>query len=467
MQSDRPIISVYFTSTSMTINQFFTALFFLPLGLLGQSEPSQVIVALPTANVEITEAYLRTMLEYQFSRFITGDAVGGLGSYASLTTGSDQLKLGTTYAVSDRKLITAEISAGAIEGVAGLFTDGRINRGVSGQLTYHQLIRLSKESEIRVSTAVVEELNAKKAKIEQDYAAASLKVTHEEALKEAEAELAQQQAKLKNTQDNRANAYVRAVLENKIKVLKGNVEIMKDPAYFSIHAANLHERKDDALAAVDASVAGQKISWLNLFWVSLGIGVESQRFALFQPLDTTAGAVTTKEYTDRGLQAALSHYRYHRGGPGDLFVSLGLSYRKNTNLGSLKSITLRQVDPVAGDSTAVAIEDRKVFVGDYREDQDQLRVFLEYYNFFNFNRQGNLALHLGPELLVRDGHKPNVNMTIGLLLPFIKKDSSRSALNVETFIKLQNVFGPTARTSALRGKTILGVSVSFPITFLN
>lgn len=459
--------------------------------LNGQSVAEQPVVALPAVKEELTDEYLRILLQYQFSKFISGDAIAGIGNYASVSTGSDLLKLGATYVFNERKLITAEISAGAIEGVAGLLSDGRLNRNVSGKAFYHRLVRLGRKSQIKVDRAFLNHLDTEQAKIKQTFEQERLKNRHNLALSQARIALEAENVKLiqlkathaslpapadeppiiaadKMKMAKKASAkYLVARSEQIITTLSNNISVLESDGYFGNQRAYIDSREEAALDKVRATVASQAIECLNFHWVTFGAGATNKEFSLYEPLDTTPNAIVRQNYNDISLYAAFSHYRNEPGRSGDVFWSIGLDYSRNSNIGSLKSLTLRSSTPISGDSTTVVVDEQKVLVGEYEEDLDRLRIFYDNYYFFSVGSQENIALHFGPDLLLRDGSKPHVNLTLGLLIPFLKEGSTQSVVNVETFIRLQNLFGTGAGSSSLKGKSVIGLSVSFPLPFLN
>ena len=460
---------------------FNTLLVFLTVSL--SSVGLAQVVPIPDTSFNFEKEDFRTILRFQFSKVITGNTYSNIGSFAKVSTDNNQVKVGATFVQNKNSLITGEVAAGALEGVAGLFTNGKLNSNVSINFAKHWLIKFGDQDRVSVQQRLIYDLKLAEAKIEAGYTENRLKIQNEQPLNRAKIDLLDENAKLKSLE--KLDSLIRTttvgkvdslrldslryaidVREESIRRLKLEIDVMSDGLYFTEQQTFLLQRYQAAKAELKAKIPTIAISHINLHWITFGFGVDSDQFTLFTASDTTDNRLASKQYTSRYLQLALSQYRYNAMGKGDIHWSAGVKYSLTNNTSSLSSSTIRKTEGIPGDSLRVAYTEQKVLSGGYKVDLDQLTAYGDYYQFFDLGGIHGMAFHLYPQLLVRDGFKPEVSLHAGFLYPFTDK-SDKSVANVELFLRLGDLFHSSETNPGISKSNILGVSASFPVTFFN
>ncbi|WP_116125011.1 hypothetical protein [Lewinella sp. IMCC34183] len=467
--------------------------FCLLLGLLfclAASAVAQSEYRLPQNNtrVSLTEEDLRDVLTVQFSKFITANNYAVLGSFAEVSTTNGLLDLGATFIPNKNVLFTTNVSAGAIDGVAGLFNNGKLNSKVVVNAAAHRLLNLSK-TKLSIDRLVEYDLETERAKVLSTYTADTLKFHYQYPLVQARLDRAKERRKLTEVtvtrdsllriirspwpshlaQDSAAYAkveYNRRMSEDRLALLDANIAVMEVPGYFGVQKSFAEDRKEKALAAIDNKVSQQSVTSLNLWWVTFGAGVQRDRFTHLTPGDTAGITLVPITHTDRQMQLALSYYSYDDYLSKDRFLTVGLRYRRGNNVNSLTSATVRTTKAVTGDTTQIYYTEQKVLQGDYRTRLDELTAYIDYYQYLEIFSSTRIACHLNPAYLVRDGYKPELSLTLGLLYPFRKAKSPESIANVEVFIRFRDLMNDRPSGDGTPAGATLGLSASFPINFL-
>ncbi|PPK87750.1 hypothetical protein CLV84_0701 [Neolewinella xylanilytica] len=459
----------------------------------------------PETRTTLTEADLREMLTVQFSKFITSNSNAVLGSFAGFSTINGQFELGATLIPSNNFLITTKVSAGAIEGVAGLFNNGKLNSKVTMNAAGHRLLNLNNQPDIRFSPALEYRSETEKAQELSKYSAEVLKYTSQQPLLQARLDLENETTTLsqinsklsvlgggvanpvspqfqKDTTNFKILEYQKAESLRKITILKSNIDVMKKPGYFDAQVDRANERIRSTLHTINQGVSQLTVSGLNVHWITLGLGVERDRFTLLSVTDSVEMVSEFVTHTGRRLQLAFSHYRYNDpinqepvedASPQDLadpirdeYWSVGAKYGRGNNAGSLKSATLRETSAIPGDSSRVYYTEQKVLQGKFRDELDELTLYINYYRFFTAFADTRAAYHIYPSLWIRDGYEPEVSLTVGLLYPFHNQKSPESIANVEIFLQFRNLMNDRIGQNGIGGGSTVGLTATFPIDFL-
>jgi hypothetical protein len=199
-------------------------------------------------------------------------------------------------------------------------------------------------------------------------------------------------------------------------------------------------------------------------WFSIGYGVRNDKFKYFDSSLELSKQVMDTTYTSHNIRFAYSHYDWSSARKTDTYYSFGFNLGVTSDLSRLSKREIKDIRTVSEDPLREAIATQSVFEGDYKEDVKELTTFMDYYLFYGQRR--TVAIHLNPKVVITDNRKPASSFKFGVLVPFQKSDDQTSIINLEVFYQLNDVFNTLESKKSLLGRNAIGLSATFPITFL-
>ncbi len=441
-----------------------------------------------------SEEEFQEILNVQFSKIITGNTFSNFGNFASVSTDEKTLKAGVNIFENTGTIVNINVSGGATKGISDLFTDGELNSNISIDGTYHWIspfgkIQIERDTEVRDSFNIEEE------KILKEYDIESMGAVRYKDLTFKELELKKfddTRTKLlgkKNTVSNDASLaptikqlrvdslsaeievveYEMLKLEKKVKKLrkeKNEIEGMGlgDEEKIDLLKEIARQKRDKKLEALRKKRMASEIEAIKLSWFSFGLNYRNDSFKLFDESMEATKQVIDSSFTSSGFNFAYSHYNWSKSNDFDIFVSFGFSYSNTSNLSSLKSVEVVDTQFTSDDSQREVLQKQSAFLGEFKENIEQVMPFVDFYMFYGRTR--TIALHINPTLLARDFQKPTTSVKLGLLVPFQKVDKQTSVVNLEIFYRLNDIFNTSESQETLLGRNTIGLQATFPINFL-
>lgn len=433
----------------------------------------------------ITNKEFRQILNLQFSKLITGNTFANIGNYASIKTTDETLSISASILNKNGDIISFEATGGATEGVFDLFNSGDLSTNISGQITYHIVINPFSNTTIKRNSFERDDIRDELQKIVDNYNAETIAIEHKKELLDLKFKLDKVMSKKVAMGDSlksliaihKANPTEKLKLEinrltyevDKVKfdinTLNRRKKKIENDKYFEYAQEIVEQKYDKAIIENNKKVINQAISGISLYWVSIGYGIRNDGFKLFDLSLDLANQIQKKEALTHQLNIALSHYDWENSSNKDIYWSAGASLKIGNNFSSLDKLKIRDFQESASDTNRELFLEQNVFVGDFKDNLNEIRMFFDYYKFYKTSSMNNIALHLNPSLLVRENTKPITSLWTGIVIPFKKTEETSSILNFEIFYSFNDLFNTSESNDGLIGRNTIGFSAIFPINF--
>jgi len=442
-----------------------------------------------------TEEEFKSILNLQFSKIVTGNSFTNFGNFASISTDEKSLKAGLNIVENKGEILNLNISGGATKGVSDIFSNGELNSNIAINAAYHWISPFSK-IKVGRDTKIRDSLKAEEQKILKEYEIKSIEAIQYKdfVFKKLEWEkLNNNKVKLENKKgkirkDLKLKEEIRPLkidslnieidlikdtqkrLNQEIEILKNQKDII-DAMSISKEDKNdiiiekLKEVRDDKLVELKKKRIASDIYEIKLSWFSFGIDLRRDAFKLFDSSKELSKQLIDSSFTSNGVNFAYSHYNWSKAKKYNIFVSAGVNYSNTSNLGSLKSVTVKDNRQIENSPLREVYSEQSAFEGDFKTDIEQLNTFIDFYMFYGQSK--TVALHLNPTFLAKDFEKPISSLKIGLLVPFQKTEEQSTKVNLEIFYRLNDLFNNSESKETLLSRNTIGIQASFPISFLN
>ena len=433
------------------------------------------------------------VLHREFSRIIDPSSNNNIGSFAALDLKDASVSLGASHTLKDSSILAVKFSGGTEDGVAAIWNDRNLSNNISAGLQYHFLWARSRAITYRNDSC--EAFLAKYRKFREDSLLKRVEIAEKRAVRRIEWELRSMQGAVdvlvKKKEAHQAcidslnaasvvdrgtnwNVRMETCLHKRDSL---SVEIPLAQERLRQKQAELvrvtKENEDGRQVLKDWCDAERKklprvlaVDGVKLAWVSVGYSYNSSTFRLFNDSMTFMDQVTKARYGSHELRLQRNWYkRAYNTYETSYFVSVGASVGITDNHGDLDELKLEERKQQGPDSLSRTIVDSyTALTGEYHKDLLIGSVFADAYWFFSKNKSN--AIHLFPSWTMMDMTTPSLNIGIGLLVGYVKKDNSANAVNIELFALFNDVAnGAALEDSNASMRSDLGLRISFPFNF--
>lgn len=468
----------------MNTKLIFTVPFLLLLtSLCAQTKQNDIDAFV--LNDSITRMEFRQILNLQFSKLITGNTFSNFGNYASVKTTDESLSISASILNENGNIVSLKVSGGATEGVTSFLNNGDLNTNISGELTYHFLINPFSNNTIKRNSFERDKLRDELQKAEDTYRADTIANKHRKELLDLKVkigktitkkgvitdslEVVSERFQMNPTEKLKFKSdsleYEADKIELDIILLNRQKKKIENDEYFEFTKEKIEQKYDEALIENNKKAINKAIEGISLYWISFGYGIRNDAFKLFDSSLDYANQIQKKEALTHQFNIAISHYNWESFSNKDTYWSVGASYNLGNNLTSLENIKIKDFEEVSTNPNRESFSDQSVYVGDFEDNLNELKVFFDYYKFFKISDTNNFALHLNPTVLARENNKPTTSLWSGIVLPFRKTDDTSSFLNLEIFYRFNDLFNTSDSDDSLVGRNTIGFSATFPINF--
>jgi hypothetical protein len=461
---------------------------------------SQSLITPDKEKEQIKEEKSRLSLE--FARIATGNSFSTIGNYASIgTTGSNTLSASMFFLKQNGDIINIKASGGATQGIVSIFDEGELNSNVSIGASYNLLFRKGSNAIAFNSTAE----DIIKLEMESTYRnyqkkmIALLKEDPIETIKKDEAELdilknqltkdlnaskieiATLKAKLASDSEINKAIQKHEIINDKLKEAENLIDSLRkkkddfdEKSIYGTLNAYTYEM-DSKIKELSKKIKDMKPDVVSFSWFSFGYTAKNDEFKLFDETLSLGEQLYSGNYTTQSFQVSFNHLSNARAvirkddtiisfkNKKKEYVSIGAKFDYTNNLNSLKQVEIRDTEIIDEENGRTKVIKQNAFTGDYEEDLNNLTAFVDYYYFLASDE--SIALHFNPVMLFRENAKPNSSFQFGVLIPFKDKDKQTTALNIEVFYKVKDIFNTSDNNNALLNRNTIGIQASFPFNF--
>lgn len=241
-----------------------------------------------------------------------------------------------------------------------------------------------------------------------------------------------------------------------------NAILLNTPISLQLDARNKLDRKYmDSLDVIEENVS---LGALKFTWFTFIAGASEKGYYTHRPDAGLPFSEQLKRETLKTFRLGLSfNYYSEEMIPSSVFYgNIGIVTYRDNNIRFLSSKQLvqeRVIKNAVGDTVRKASKTYNVY-DDPIESTNVISLFSNMY-FMNENR--SIAFHLFPGFDFIKREKSIANLGIGFLTSFKNEKKEKPIINVEAYLKLNDLFGNHPDVSSFWNRNELGVSFSVPI----
>jgi hypothetical protein len=416
------------------------------------------------------------ILNQQFSGLITGQAKNSVGNFASLDLKDAEVSLAGNVIFKGGSVLGFKASGGVTDGLFDIFSNSKLNTKVSFDLQWN-ILRLGGRS-IQYYDGSYRQYQKKERKIRAESAARIFKLEHG---------LVRDSLVLKQNEFN-----------NELRKLDSQINMLRDS---NGNIPQINQRKYDSLSYIQTATrvllnstadeisrysednlvndahnsrarllrnleTGIEIYGFSFGWFSFGYKIQNDAFKYFKPSELYANQVEKKNYLSHELRIQYSYYSYSKSAFESFYGDIGIAPKIINNMNELEKIEISESELVAIGATQRSVTSKyDAYKGEYKENILGLRFYANAYYFLFKNNLA--AVHIYPEVNVKEGYKPISNCGFGFLLSFKDAKDATSVINTELYYNFIDVFDAKDSAYDFIERNNIGLRFIFPIKFLN
>ncbi len=436
---------------------------------------SNLLCAQKNIKIESKEVFQK-IISLQLSKITTGNSFTNFGQYASIKNDDKTLTF-SGIILSKKKpnnLWSFELSGGVSGGITSIFDDFTLNSNVGGKITYNRIINF-KKNRVAINTTELEGTEKALKDTKLKFISDSIKIVSKKELIDVLyklAKLTSTKAKLEKMKKNYSvNSKLRndsiqlayALAINEKGVLDAKKKELNDE-YFEYKLEIRTQKFDKDVKDQKKKIGSFSAEDIDLTWFSFGYGFKRDKFKLFDSSRPLSKQLRDEFFVSQEVNIGVSRYRHGRVNKNDKFWSLGVSFSYGSNLSSLTTVEVLETNQLSQNPDVKSVKKTEAYIDEFKDKLKGLIVFYDYYNFIG--NQVDFAIHLKPDVVIRDNEKPKSSFLAGILIPFKKKDDVSSIVNVEFFYRLNDIFNVSDSDEGLLSRNTIGLKATFPINFL-
>jgi hypothetical protein len=224
-----------------------------------------------------------------------------------------------------------------------------------------------------------------------------------------------------------------------------------------------HEKYRDSLTKIEKNV---KLSGVRFTWFTLILGGSKKAYHTFDPNQPFENQLIRHDSSTFRVGLSLNYYSEHAFPRTMFYGNIGaVAYHDN----NIKYLSTRQLEQERTLKNAVGDTIRKI-KKTYNVYTDPVRgtfVTSLFSNLYFMNDARTMALHLFPSFDFIRNQKDITNIGVGFVTSFKNEKKEKPIINVEGYIKVNDLLNNHPDTSEFWNKNEIGISFSIPINLFN
>lgn len=458
---------------------FVNAFLFAIVPLLGQAQAEK------QEGVLFSSYEFKNSLYERFTYVINASNDGTLGSFASIDTDENKIKVGATFLSekSGKYALTVNLEGGNSDNVLRVFNAGNFASNVGASITYHRIIGNDKSRFIQYDLDEFNTVRIKRARIEKEYEDKLDQISSESLINSLRLDSLDFAIKKKVAADSiiTLNAMIEGseelseILKLEKKLFSYQLNISSYDREISARVDSIKNEKETGIYTLvmgDELITKRsaklreleyKLEGFRFNWISIGGGINSSAFKLFDSSEPLNNQLKKASYVTPSIGASFNKYSADAT-RAQKFTSFGIYWASKDSFDELdKAKIIDRTQTNSNNSTRVSESETTAYVGDYTKRIHELTIRFDTYQFLL--NDDKIAIHTFPEYRVKEGRKPIWNFGIGALFTFSEKDEKNSFINAEIFYSLIDLLDVNDSSDNLFKRGEIGVRVAFPINF--
>jgi uncharacterized small protein (DUF1192 family) len=420
-------------------------------------------------NNGLSKSDFNRIINQQFGNLISPISNNNIGNFASLDLKDAKVTFNGTSFFKNGSFIGIKASGGVADGLLPIFTNATLNTNMSLDFQYN-FLNLNNQG-IMYDDASFRAMNEQKEKVLEEYAVKQkeLDTDYQITSLQLEIEILKQKLAKASTALGAATSLFKAdsikfqmfklqhLIDSKGKELSNypNNKIARQFDLDNAKATELKKLKENL-----------KIVGFKFGWFSIGYGIKSSSFKLFDSSLAFDEQIIKKTFASHYFRFQYSFYKYSPFPHESFFWSIGANAALEDNLTELNSKELSEITNYgANPGDRSSTKKFNAYEGSYISGLQSVSLNADFYWFMFEDNKG--AFHFYPEYKIKEKMQPTTNLNFGYLMSFKNQDKSGNTVNAELFLALQNIYGANDIDIAgnLFKRSTLGLRFTFPINF--
>jgi len=420
-----------------------------------------------TVQIGLKPKVFAKILNQQFSGLVTGQSKNAIGNFASLDVKDAELSFAGNSILKNGSVFGIKATGGVTDGLFEIFSASKLNTQVGMDFQYHFLALKNKSLTYYEDSYRQQQMKERKIRNESALRIAfiesnQVKDSLERAIEDIGVKLTKLQTLLANeTVDRKKDSLRFEITSHNIKLnfSKKSLETLPPMDALIMDAENARS------VAIKENETAVELYGFKFGWFSLGYKFENKSLKLFSPTEAFADQIVKDNFISHEVTMQYSYYSYSQSPFESLFLDLGAGFGVTDNLQELDKVEITETEIVgtSGIERAVTNTYNVYKKSEYESSISSLRLYGDVY-YFLF--KGNMAaVHVFPELIVKERYKPLSNFGIGFLISFKDKEDESSNANAELYYNFMDVFEVKTSDYSFFERNSIGLRFSFPINF--
>ncbi|MEI8202532.1 MAG: hypothetical protein WCH34_05940 [Bacteroidota bacterium] len=422
-------------------------------------------------NESLSIVNYRLILKKQFNAVINSSGKNTIGNYASADIKDGHLAFNATKICKNGNMLSMNLNGGVTDGLFAIFNQTKINSNVGGDLKYN--ILFSKCSYLSYSVKEKYKLNTLLRIADDEFILDTINGNRTIIKLKLDSNLIENEIKSLNILIESLNPKKDNIkldsLNYQLTLKKLALDSIKLKSPICNSAVKSDSYKKQGKSKLN-SIEAFEYRGIRFQWISIGIGFQNNNFNLFKPSFSTLDSQIIKQnYTTWNITAEWNLYKWdNRIKYSTYYLLVGGKFSKDDNFSDLSKVELNDTYQYGHDSIIERTVNKKITVykGDYKTKLISAKFYFDFYYFFLGN---STAIHIYPEVNLKQHYSPYYNSGIGLLFSFTdsKDKDNKAKLNAEIYLKLSDLTNTSNSDLSILGRNELGLRLSIPVSFFN
>ena len=419
-------------------------------------------------NSKLDSITFNTVLKRAFNSVANSSGKNTIGNYASSDIKDGRLSFNASKNFKNGNILSLNASGGITDGFFAIFNQTKVNSNIGISLKYN--IRLNSSS-ISFHTDELAKLNKKISDTKIESTISKSIYVHTQALLKSKIALNIAEINTINAQLTTSNLTIKqkAKLEYQLAsaILQQDSLQLEQQTFMSVSEAD-NQNKSKEKKIKTAALLDFEYTGISFQWLSIGGGFQNNNFNQFKPSFSTLEEQITKQ-SNLVWNTTIEYniYKWNQYSKPTYYFLFGAKGSIDDNFSDLTKVEINDVNSY-GTSTNQRTTTKKIsaYKGDYKTKLLSAKFYVDYYRFFFKN---DAAIHIYPEVYLRQDQKPLYNTGIGLLYSFIdsKDKENKAKLHAELYFKLSDLSNTEKSDLTLFQRNELGLRLSIPVSFFN
>lgn len=416
-------------------------------------------------TIGLEKSLVKKFINEQFGNLINPQSNNNIGNFASFDLKEAEVDFAGNLIFNNGSILGIKATGAVTDGFLPIFSNDKLNSKLGINIQYN-FLNFKKKS-IIYDNLTCEKYHTLRKNVENEYEQKKIEIekSQKKIFLQIEIEKSQKKIILLETKLVSLTGLSKDSLDIEISKIKQEL-IFKKNQLENLPGKNamLNELENWKASEIVKAQAEVKLDGFNFGWFSIGYGIESNVFKLFDGTLTYNKQISKSSYANQSFRMQYSLYNRTPVAYESYFFSFGTAFSIQDNFTDLTKIEINETKNYGLNTNDRFINSKyNAYQGSYSKDLKSLSFYGDFYWFLFDDNKG--ALHFYPEHKLVENLKPLTNLGFGLLMTFKNIEKTDNIVNAELYVDFSDVFDNNNATEKLITRSGYGIRFTFPINF--